>query len=163
MAANSISHMIWFIVALIVASSTAIAFIGIIENLSDGIEDIGEDSVGSLKTSIEIINDPAAIPYKTSSSEITFYIKNKGEYDIQMSSILLVVNGTALNASALNIDIISNGPDFEHGSVARLNGTVPGLRDGVDYYAWITVNGMNHGGYVSGSAKDEVHFKITSI
>ena len=163
MAAVSISHMIWFIVAIIVATSTALAFVGVINNISEGMEDIGDDSVGSMRTSARIINDPASVPYNTSSSVITFYLKNSGEYDIQTSSILLVVNGTALNSTTLSVNIIVNGPDFEYGSVAELKGTVPNLREGVDYYAWVSVNGLSKGGYVGGSSEEEIHFRIKAL
>ncbi len=163
MASVSISHMIWFIVAIIVATSTAVAFIGVIDNMSEGIEDIGEDSVGSMRTSAEFINDPAVVPYKTSTSEITFYLKNTGEYDIQTTSILLVVNGTALNSTTLTVNVIVNGPDFEYGSVSELKGIVPNLRPGVDYYAWVNVNGISPGGYVKGSSTQNIHFRIKTM
>jgi archaellum component FlaG (FlaF/FlaG flagellin family) len=163
MAAVSISHMIWFIVAIIVATSTALVFVGVIDNISEGMEDIGDDSVGSMRTSVRIINDPAAVPYNTTSSEITFYLKNSGEYDIQISSILLVVNGTALNSSSLNVDIIVNGPEFEYGSVAEVKGAVPNLEEGRDYHAWVSVNGLSPGGYVAGSAEEENHFRIKAM
>jgi len=163
MAATSISHLIWFIVAVLVATTTGLTLVGVVDRYSDGIEDMGRDTTGSLMTSVDIINDPSAVIYKKATATLYVYVKNTGEYDIEKTSILLVVNGTAVNGTNLGVGIVVNGPEFAYGSVAELTAKVTGLKEGVDYFAWIDVNGLSPTGQRAGSDTATITFKIKAI
>jgi len=163
MASTSISHLIWFIVAVLVATATAVTFVTIVDSYSEGIKDVGKDTTGSLLTSVDFINDPSAVIYKKATSTITFYVKNTGNYDIETSSMLLVANGTAASGSALTVSIIVNGPEFAYGSVAQVTAVVPNLREGVDYSAWMNVNGLSPSGNRQGSDTTSMIFKIKAV
>jgi archaellum component FlaG (FlaF/FlaG flagellin family) len=160
MAATSISQMIWFIVAVIIATSTSLAFIGIMDNYAVGIRDAGRESAGSLKTDVRFINDPATVPYDKVTENIIFYIKNTGDNDIETTSIVLVANGTALSGASLTVTVIVNGPALAYGSVAQVSGKVPKLKEGINYFAWINVNGLSHNGDREGSATDSINFNV---
>lgn len=163
MASTSISHLIWFIVAVLVATTTAVTFVTIVDSYSEGIEDVGKDTTGSLLTSVDIINDPSAVIYAKATSTITFYVKNTGNYDIEADSMLLVVNGTAASGLALTVSIIVNGPEFAYGSVAQVTAAIPNLKEGMDYYAWINVNGLSPSGNRQGSDMASLMFKIKAV
>jgi archaeal flagellar protein FlaG len=160
MASTSISHLIWFIVAVLVATTTAVTFVTIVDSYSEGIEDMGKDTTGSLMTSVDFINDPSAVIYKKATTTIYFYVKNTGDYDIETSSMLLVVNGTSAYGTSLTVSVVVNGPEFAYGSVAQVSASVPNLREGVDYSAWINVNGLSPSGARQGSDTASIIFRI---
>lgn len=162
MASTSISHLIWFIVAVLVATTTAVTFVTIVDSYSEGIEDVGKDTTGSLLTAVDFINDPSAVIYKKATSTVYFYVKNTGNYDIEASSMLLVVNGTAASGTSLTVSVVVNGPEFAYGSVAQVTAAIPNLKDGVDYSAWINVNGLSPSGARQGSDTASIIFKIKS-
>lgn len=152
--------MIWFIVAVIVATSTSVIFIGVVDTYAEGFEDVGEHNAGSIKTAVAFVNDPAMVPYETSTGNISFYIKNTREYVIDIDTMVLVVNGTHLAGRTLNVTLLGTGPNLQPGEVANIYGTIPNLQPNRDYPAWITVNGLSPSGHIKGDAMAKMNFRI---
>ncbi|MGB9636204.1 MAG: hypothetical protein ACPL1Y_03010 [Thermoplasmata archaeon] len=94
MPATAASHMIFFIGAIIVSSILSAVFIGVSLQFKDGIEARSDALNKQLRTSIDIINDPRAVPYDPNNITIILYIKNTGSTTISVSTLTLEINGT---------------------------------------------------------------------
>ncbi len=155
MAATSISHLIWFIVGIFIASSVGLMAIGIVQDLSESMEERGAAYADNLRTQVEIINDPGAVPYNDATGAITVYVKNVGEYQVDTTTVVLVVNGTPLAGTNLTVNLVGN-TRWDPGYVATLTGNVTGLNPGIDYTMWVEVNGLDHSGHRSGRDNDRL-------
>ena len=162
MAATSVSHLVWFIVGISIASSVGLLTIGIVNDLAGSMEKRSNAYADDLRTQVTIINDPAAVPYDGATGVITVYAKNVGEYELDMTTVVLVVNGTALAGTNLTVSVMG-GSRWDPGLAVVLGGTVPGLRPGVYHSMWIDVNGLTPSGYRSGRDNDRLDaFRIAS-
>ena len=70
------AHVIFFIAAVIVASTVSGIFIAITMNISTSLSNRGERFQDQLDTDFKIINDPTNIP--SSATDYIFYLKNIG-------------------------------------------------------------------------------------
>ena len=92
---SSVSHTLFFIVAVLVAGSLAGVFIGLANDMSRTMQDRGDAISDQLQTDITIINDPVVVPY--SDSTLTLYVKNTGTSTLSRSSLTILVDGLYQN------------------------------------------------------------------
>ena len=95
MPGESISHLIFFIGAIIIA----VGVIGVVTtNVQSITASYGMNSkslADQLKTDITIINDPAAIPYI--NNNYSFFVKNTGKSTIDPATVNMFVDGNYTN------------------------------------------------------------------
>ncbi len=91
MPGESITHLIFFIAAIVIA-------VGVIGVVTTNVQSItasygmGSKSLADqLKTDITIINDPAAIPF--SANNYSFFVKNTGKSILDPSMVNMFVDG----------------------------------------------------------------------
>lgn len=128
MASVSVSHLIIFIAAMIVAASVAGLLTTTVNDISSAIEEQGFSTSDDIRSDITIINDPGAGVYNSSGNgNVTLYVKNTG--------------GKELSTASGNIDVFVNGVFIPvgNGNVTTLEGEIWGRNDVVE----ITVNGEN--------------------
>ena len=105
---DSSAHVIFFVAAVILASSISAMLVTTVEKVSIGVKVQGENLETRVGTDFEIVNDPVNIPVNTSTSppEYTFYIKNIGTKSILMtkSTLTVLIDGTFVQASYLRLD-----------------------------------------------------------
>ena len=104
---SSISQIVFFIAAVVVAGSLAGVFIGISYSMGQTIQQRGDAIAQDLQTDITIINDPVRMPYANGS--LTIYVKNTGEASISISSITVMVDGQVINETTFIPPAGSNG------------------------------------------------------
>lgn len=92
---SSVSHIMFFIAAVLVAGSLAGAFIGIANSMGQTIEDRGDAIGDQLQSDITIINDPVVVPY--SDSTLTLYVKNTGTATLTKTDLTILVDGLFWN------------------------------------------------------------------
>lgn len=92
---SSVSHIMFFIAAVLVAGSLAGVFIGIASSMGQTIQDRGDAIGDQLQTDITIINDPVVVPY--SDSTLTLYVKNTGTSTLSRNSLTILVDGLFQN------------------------------------------------------------------
>ncbi|MEM0449569.1 MAG: hypothetical protein QW520_07105 [Methanomassiliicoccales archaeon] len=92
---SSVSHIMFFVAAVLVAGSLAGAFIGIANSMSKTIENRGEALGHQLQSDITIINDPVIVPY--SDCILTLYIKNTGTATLTRNDLTILIDGLFCN------------------------------------------------------------------
>ena len=87
------THVIYFITAIIIASTVSGIFIAVSNDINSGLTDTGSRIKNQLDTDFKIINDPDNIPDNAGNYE--FYLKNIGgtELATTTSTINLFVDG----------------------------------------------------------------------
>ncbi|QLH74278.1 MAG: hypothetical protein HPY73_01640 [Methanomassiliicoccales archaeon] len=92
MASESVSHLIFFIAAIVVASSMAAIFVGTGYQMAESIGQESADMQKRLESRITIINDPVMMPYR--DHVLTIYVENIGDGVIPTSSLTVLLDGT---------------------------------------------------------------------
>jgi len=145
MASVSVSHLIIFIAAMIVAASVAGLLTTTVNDISNAIEDEGFSTSDDIRSDLTIINDPGAGVYNSSGNEVTLYVKNTGSRE--------------LSAASGNIDVFINGvfTSVGDGNITTLEGEIWGRNDVIE----ITVSGesvndpgQNRAKVVAGGGED---------
>ena len=120
-AETAITHMIFFIAAVILA-------MGVVSVLSTNIQSISGASATSskvmsdqLRTDITIINDPNVVPY--ASNEYTFYVKNTGRSELTAYYMNVVLDGVLIQSSDLTTDVLDGDVMWRPGDVLVMNVT----------------------------------------
>ncbi|MFH0903938.1 MAG: flagellar protein G [Methanobacteriota archaeon] len=132
MPGESITHLIFFIGAIIIA-------VGVIGVVTTNVQSISTSyGMGSktladqLKTDITIINDPAIIPYI--SSNYCFFVKNTGKNTLDPTTVNMFVDGKFINLTN-NWTIMDNPGSTQWYAtyVLRLNYTTTQFTAGTDH------------------------------
>jgi len=105
------THVIFFIVSVIIASTVSGVIVAVITDISNSLSDRGERVQEQLDTEFKIINDPDNIP--TSGSDYLFYIKNIGGNELVTSNetFQLFVDGDLVAIANYNFSDSSIQPD----------------------------------------------------
>ena len=101
-------HVIFFVAAIILASSISAMLVTTVEKISISLKVQGENLETKIGTDFKIVNDPVNIPVNNSVSppEYTFYIKNVGTKSILMteSTITVLIDGNFISQYNLSLD-----------------------------------------------------------
>jgi len=90
-AETSSTHLIFDIVAMIIAGSVVTVMYTNVNTITRSSSDGAATLSEQLRTDITIINDPANIP--KSGNNYTFYVKNTGKSTLSHSFINVIING----------------------------------------------------------------------
>jgi flagellar protein FlaG len=120
MAGESITHLIFFIGAIVIA----VGVIGVVaSNVQSITASYGINSktlADQLKTDITIINDPEKIPY--SSGTYSFFVKNTGKSTLDPTEVNMFIDGNYVNTTN-NVTVMEGGYFWYPTYVIRLNYT----------------------------------------
>ncbi len=101
-------HIIFFVAAIILASSISAMLVTTVQKVSIGIKVQGENLENKIATDFLIVNDPVNIPVNNSvvPPEYTFYIKNTGTKSILMtkSTLTVLIDGSVVSGTNLRLD-----------------------------------------------------------
>jgi len=115
----SSSHMIFFIGALIVASSAMAIMVNVILTISTNVESRGEDLANKILSDITIINNPENIP----QDPLTIYVKNTGRVKLDTTLDIFLDNEYIKNATVTQLD--NNTDLWQPGEIVMI--TIPGV------------------------------------
>ncbi len=147
-AGTSATHIIFFIVSVVISLGVAGALFMNVQSISNAATAGSKALAEQLKTDITVINDPDTIPYNPSSGIYTFYVKNTGQADISAAHITVLIDGTFVPDSSLSKTIIG-GTMWQTGDVLKINVTVT-IAPGSHKIRVMTDNGV----------EDEFEFRI---
>lgn len=145
MASTPISHMIFFVAALLVSSMVAAVLLSSVQETSNAFSQRSRNLVDTIRDDITIINDPDSV----SNNPVIIYIKNTGDSSIPVDKKIF--------------DVLIDGVYQENYSVTSINGDDELLPSDV---AKITINTTLSSGshtlrvYVRGYEWDEMKFRI---
>ena len=122
MASVSVSHLIIFIAAMVVAASVAGALTTTVNDISNAIDEQGPSVSDDIRSDITIINDAGADVVNTSTDTIELYVKNTGQRELSTSTgnIDILINGQF--SVAESVEVVSNGDGvWGRNDVAQIN------------------------------------------
>jgi len=136
------THLIFFITAVVIATSVASMFNESVGVMSGAIYENQNAVVERLGTDIEIINDPGNVP----NTPLIIYAKNIGSEILDQNRTTLIVDGYVLSASDYNTSIMESTTFWETQTV--LNYTLLVASDyytlaAGDHYVKIQINGVS--------------------
>jgi flagellar protein FlaG len=160
MAGTTISELIFFIAAILISTTVAVAFIQVADDYSEGISDEARLLRSEMGSKLTIINDPGKVPYDRSTSNLTFYLKNTGSGELSVKDIVVSANGTAASGSKIKTQVLDGGSIWSPGDVVEVKFTVKNLRAGVDYDGWASTSALTEGGIPMGSTQSALTFRV---
>jgi len=124
MASVSVSHLIIFIAAMVVASSVAGVLTTTVNDIGDAIDDQGLSVSDDIRSEVEIINDPGSEVINTSANpdRVELYVKNTGNKELTTNpdNVDVFLNGQFRTAD--NVTIVSSDSDvWGRNDVARID------------------------------------------
>lgn len=124
MAADSVSTLILFIAAMVVAAGVAGTLVTNVNELSNSVDAYSEDVTDKIDTDIEIISDPGSdAVYNASGAEnITILVKNTGQKTLPTdgTGLDVLVNGSYVSSDEFTITVREGGGPWRDGTVAEL-------------------------------------------
>ncbi len=164
MAATSASHIIWFIAAVLAAAAISGVMIASVSELADKLEQQGNISSRELSFDISIENDITMVPYNSSTTNLSIYIKNTGSEEIYYSGanytfVLLLSGGNYTGDThhiPVDMEVVGAGSVFLPGRTMRLVYQIPSLYSDQQYHMRILAS--EHAG-----VGDATNFRISQI
>lgn len=119
MASVSVSHLIIFIAAMVVAASTAGLLTTTVGDISNAIEDQGFSASDEIRSDITIINDAGGT--STADGNLTLYVKNTGSSQLptQQSTVEVLVNG-AFEPGVEEVSLLDGAAVWGSGNVVEI-------------------------------------------
>jgi archaeal flagellar protein FlaG len=113
---TSATHIIFFISAVVIATTIVGALHGTAGQLSGGIGTKSESLHKELTTDLRIVNDPAEVQ----TNPLVVYVLNTGSRAMDPELIVLLVNGQVESISDLTV--IDGGPMWYPGEILQITG-----------------------------------------
>lgn len=119
MADSSISTLILFIGAIIVAASVASLLTTTVSTLGASVDDMGKSASDSIRTDIEIISDAGSdgAIYDDTNETVTLLIKNTGSNELDERQLDVLIDGEYATPNTTNV---INGDEWEQNTVLRV-------------------------------------------
>ncbi|NHN41649.1 flagellar protein G [Halorubellus sp. JP-L1] len=122
MASSSVSSLILFIAAMIIAASVAGTMVTNVAQVSDAIDSRSVDAEQRIDTEIEIISDPgSSAVYDDGSTTVSLLVKNTGANTLpaEPGKVDVIVDGEYVSASAQTFFVLDE-TSWRTGTVVRL-------------------------------------------
>lgn len=110
------THLIFFIGAVVIASTLVGIFTITVYNIQSGIDARGSALTLQLETDINIINDPANFP----TNNTTIYVKNIGRTRLNKHDISVIIDGFCLSPADYNITVLGGYTFWDMNAVIRI-------------------------------------------
>ena len=113
MADGGASTFILLITALLVSGSVSAILINQWGDMSSAIEENSRGKEADSKTSVSVAGDAMAVDYDDSVSPnvMTFYLQNTGQYVLDESTLVVIVDGISVTSS-ITTTILPGGADW---------------------------------------------------
>jgi flagellar protein FlaG len=122
MASSSVSSLILFIAAMIIAASVAGTMVTNVAEVSNAIDSRSVDAEKRIDTEIEVISDPgSAAVYDDGNDTVSVLVKNTGETKLpaEPGKVDVLVDGRYVGASSQQFFVL-DGTQWNSGTVVRL-------------------------------------------
>ena len=141
-AETSSTHLIFFIVAMIIAASVAGMIYTNVNAVVNSTQSASNTLSSQIKTDITIINDPDNIP--KSGNVYTFYVKNTGKSTLTTELVSVLINGVYILDEDVQKTVIGDGTTtWQPTDVLQLDISYLGMPIGDNYLRVITENGVD--------------------
>lgn len=144
MAGDSVSTLILFIAAMLVAAGVAGTLVTNVNEISNSVDTKSGEMTDKIETDIEIISDPGSeAVYNSSGAEnITLLVKNTGQKTLATdgTGLDILVNGSYVSSDEYTITVRDGGGSWRDGRVAAIE-IDRSLATGEEHRVQVTANG----------------------
>ena len=142
-AETSSTHLIFFIVAMIIAAGVAGVIYTNVNAVANATQSAGNTLSQQLQTDITIINDPGNIP--KSGDKYTFYVKNTGKSTLTTELVSVLINGVYIPDDDVQKTVIGGGTTtvWRTSEVLQLDVTYASMPSGDNNLTLTTENGVD--------------------
>lgn len=142
-AETSSTHLIFFIVAMIIAAGVAGVIYTNVNAVANATQSAGNTLSQQLQTDITIINDPGNIP--KSGDIYTFYVKNTGKSTLTTELVSVLINGVYIPDDDVQKTVMGGGTTtvWRTSEVLQLDVTYASMPSGDNNLRLITENGVD--------------------
>ncbi|SFM88718.1 flagellin [Methanolobus profundi] len=120
---TAITHMIFFIAAIILAISVVAVISGDVQSMMSSSSSSSRLLSDQMRTDITIVNDPEMIPYDNTTQKYTFYAKNTGKTELVPEFITVIVDGILIVPNDVDTSLVDGDVVWRPGDVLTLNVT----------------------------------------
>lgn len=122
MAGASVSEMILFIAALVVAASVAGTLTTQVDRVSDSLSARSLDVSNEIRADVTVISDSGAQVYdRNGNGNVTLYVRNTGSSDLPADPGSVDVLFDGAYQSEVSVTVVSGGPGWSRGGVVRVS------------------------------------------
>lgn len=120
MASESASQLIIFIASILIAASVSGLLITQTLTIGDASRSSAQHLAQEMRDDVTIINDPADVPYNSTSNNLTLYVKNTGSSSMQPDPALfeVLIDGTIY--TDLDVALIQGSDSWGPGEVVEI-------------------------------------------
>ncbi len=142
-AETSSTHLIFFIVAMIIATGVAGVIYTNVNAVVNSTQYASSTLSRQLQTDITIINDPGNIP--KSGDIYTFYVKNTGKSTLTAELVTVLINGVYIPDDDVQKTVIGGGTTtvWRTSEILQLEVTYASMPSGDNNIRLITENGVD--------------------
>jgi len=115
-AETAITHMIFFIAAIIIAMGVVAILSANVQSITGATSSSSKVLSEQLKTDITVISDPEVIPYNASTG-YTFYAKNTGKSELAPGYVDVIVDGTLIAPANVTLSVQDGDTVWRPGDV----------------------------------------------
>ncbi len=149
-AETAITHMIFFITAVVVAMMVVLVLSQNIQSITSATAANSKVLSQQIRTDITIINDPELIPYDNSSNHYIFYAKNTGNTELNKEYLDIFIDGIFIDPASTDISMLDHDTLWRPGDILIINVTSQPLERGDHRFHIAVENGKT----------DSMSFKI---
>ncbi|MDF9744659.1 flagellar protein G [Natrinema salsiterrestre] len=144
MAGDSVSTLILFIAAMLVAAGVAGTLVTNVNEISNSVDTKSGEMTDKIETDIEIISDPGsgAVYNSDGAENITLLVKNTGQKTLATdgTGLDILVNGSYVSSDEFAITVQDGGGPWRDGTVAAIE-IDRSLATGEEHRVQVTTNG----------------------
>lgn len=122
-AETAVTHMIFFIAAMILAISVVVLISGNVQSMIASSSASSKLVSEQMRTDITIVNDPEIIPYDGGSGKYTFYAKNTGKTELVPEYVTVLVDGILIEPASVDVALTDGDVVWRPGDILTLNVT----------------------------------------
>ena len=121
MAGASVSEMILFIAALVVAASVAGTLTTQVDRVSDSLGDRSLDLSQDIRADVTVISDPGATVYdRNGNGNVTVFVRNTGSSGLPADAETIDVLFDGTYQSDVAVTVVTGGPGWSRGGVVNV-------------------------------------------
>ncbi|MEZ5334886.1 MAG: flagellar protein G [Methanolobus sp.] len=120
-AETAITHMIFFIAAIILAMSVVALITADVQSMISSSGASSKLLSEQMRTDITIVNDPEVIPYDGGSNKYTFYAKNTGKTELVPEYVTVIVDGILIEPTDVDIALVDGDVIWRPGEILTMN------------------------------------------
>ena len=122
MASVSVSSLILFIAAMVIAAGVAGTMVDSVSGVSEALDSRSVDVARDIETEVEVISDPGSgAIYDDGATEVTLLVKNTGSRTLPASAdaLDLLVDGRYVDPADVSVSVVG-GSEWRRGAVLRV-------------------------------------------